>query len=97
MKRCIKEEIVVEEVKHKGSAVKKVKHIILAIIIIFNCLILLGLLIIFVLIHKDSGRKEEVKIAEQNEYQTKAGEGTKYEIIDGKLQVLKVRQQRIFR
>ena len=23
MKRCIKEEIVVEEVKHKGSAVKK--------------------------------------------------------------------------
>ena len=64
---------------------KKVKHIILAIIIIFNCLILSGLLLVFVLIHKDNEKTKETMIAEQNEYQTKAGEGTKYEIIDGKL------------
>ena len=64
---------------------KKVKHIILTMIIIFNCLILSGLLLVFVLIHKDNEKTKETMIAEQNEMQTKVGEGTKYEIIDGKL------------
>lgn len=64
---------------------KKVKHIILAIIIIFNCLILSGLTFVFVLINRDSEKTEEANIAEQNEMQTKAGKETKYEIIDGKL------------
>ena len=64
---------------------KKLKHIILAIIIIFNCLILSGLFFIFILINKDDDKTKGIKFAVQNEYQTKAGEGTKYEIIDGKL------------
>ena len=64
---------------------KKVKHIILAIIIIFNCLILSGLAFVFVLINRDNEKTKEANITEQNEYQTKAGQGTKYEIIDGKL------------
>lgn len=64
---------------------KKVKHIILAIIIIFNCLILSVLLFVFFLINKNDGKDKGTNIVEQNEYQTQAGEGTKYEIIDGKL------------
>lgn len=64
---------------------KKLKHIILAIIIIFNCLILSGLFFIFILINKDDDKTKGIKFAVQNEYQTKAGEGTKYEVIDGKL------------
>ena len=64
---------------------KKVKHIILTMIIIFNCLILSSLLFIFIIINKDNEKTRSVNIAEQNEMQTKAGEGTKYEIIDGKL------------
>ena len=43
---------------------KKVKHIILAIIIIFNCLILSGLLLVFVLIHKDNEKIKETMIAD---------------------------------
>lgn len=64
---------------------KKVKHIILAIMIIVNCLILFGLFLVFILIDKDNEKKKDTSIVEQNEYQTKVGEGTKYEIIDGKL------------
>ena len=64
---------------------KKVKHIILTMIIIFNCLILSSLLFIIIIINKDNEKTKSVNIAEQNEMQTKAGEGTKYEIIDGKL------------
>ena len=40
---------------------KKVKHIILTMIIIFNCLILSGLLLVFVLIHKDNEKTKETK------------------------------------
>ena len=72
-------------VKTRRQAVKKLKHIILAIIIIFNCLILSGLFFIFILINKDDDKTKGIKFAVQNEYQTQAGEGTKYEIIDGKL------------
>lgn len=64
---------------------KKVKHMILAIMIIINCLILSGLFLTFVLINKDNEKTKEANIAEQNEMQTKVDEGTKYEIIDGKL------------
>lgn len=72
-------------VKTRRCVVKKVKHIILAIIIIFNCLILSVLLFVFFLINKNDGKDKGTNIVEQNEYQTQAGEGTKYEIIDGKL------------
>ena len=47
---------------------KKVKRIILAIMIIVNCLILFGLLLVFVLIRKDNEKTEETMITEQNEY-----------------------------
>ena len=63
---------------------KKVKHIILTIIIIFNCLILSVFLLVFFLINKDDGKTKGSNIAQQNEYQTKAGEG--YSAVPAKLE-----------
>lgn len=64
---------------------KTVKRIILAIIIMINCLVLSGLLLVFDLINKDNENTKEADIPEQNEMQIKVGDGTKYEIIDEKL------------